>query len=336
LILYGAEATRKAQKEGEEAVAAWEQEKKDIAEGKIISPAPKSPKVKPTSKKKQIEGHKVLIQKKCLSNRNKPSNTIASSSESTLSLMIESRDNILYVNECSTQVPKVTGLISKYGKLPHNDKELVRVSKEKIIAWSERRLLASNSMSTFKPIGSSNICIPVDNFSSKIPHGCAMLVGLSSADFSWSIDDFFHSARHLLSKEPQAALSTLRREFGVDGYNALFRSVIQYPPCLIGRAGAKIEKASSSIGLGNVVIGGTIGGIDCHVGGIDGSCSEIAGCISFSLTENSFQFSSCNNDDIVTLNGKQIKSSMGTFLIQNEAVLSVGSRVFMFFVPASK
>ena len=41
LILYGEEATKKAQQEGEEAVAAYEQEKKDIAEGKIIAPPPK-------------------------------------------------------------------------------------------------------------------------------------------------------------------------------------------------------------------------------------------------------------------------------------------------------
>jgi hypothetical protein len=40
LILYGEEATEKAKKEGEEAVAAFEQEKKDIAAGKILAPTP--------------------------------------------------------------------------------------------------------------------------------------------------------------------------------------------------------------------------------------------------------------------------------------------------------
>eukprot|EP00978_Attheya_sp_CCMP212_P011899 scaffold29586_cov48-Attheya_sp.AAC.2 len=46
LILYGEEATRQAQKEGEDAAAAYEQEKKDIASGKIIIPPPKPAKQK--------------------------------------------------------------------------------------------------------------------------------------------------------------------------------------------------------------------------------------------------------------------------------------------------
>jgi len=49
LILYGEEATKQAQKEGEEAAAAYEQEKKDIAAGKIPEPIPK-PKKKSTRK----------------------------------------------------------------------------------------------------------------------------------------------------------------------------------------------------------------------------------------------------------------------------------------------
>ena len=47
LILYGEEATRQAQKEGEEAAAAYEQEKRDIADGKLPEPV-----LKPEKKKK--------------------------------------------------------------------------------------------------------------------------------------------------------------------------------------------------------------------------------------------------------------------------------------------
>jgi hypothetical protein len=59
LILYGEEATRKAQKEGEDAAAAYEQEKQDIADGKILPPQPqaeKKPKV--TKKGKAKKGNK--------------------------------------------------------------------------------------------------------------------------------------------------------------------------------------------------------------------------------------------------------------------------------------
>lgn len=49
LILYGEEATKLAQKEGEEAAAAYEQEKRDIAEGRI----PGLPAKTATDKKKK-------------------------------------------------------------------------------------------------------------------------------------------------------------------------------------------------------------------------------------------------------------------------------------------
>ena len=42
LILYGEEATKQAQKAGEEAAAAYDREKKDIAEGKIPEKKPKT------------------------------------------------------------------------------------------------------------------------------------------------------------------------------------------------------------------------------------------------------------------------------------------------------
>ena len=51
LILYGEEATKKAQREGEDAVTAYEQEKKDIAEGKIVAPTP-TKKKRPAPKSK--------------------------------------------------------------------------------------------------------------------------------------------------------------------------------------------------------------------------------------------------------------------------------------------
>jgi hypothetical protein len=51
LILYGEEATKQAQKEGEEAAAAYEREQQDIAAGKLPEPSPKKkPKKTPTKK----------------------------------------------------------------------------------------------------------------------------------------------------------------------------------------------------------------------------------------------------------------------------------------------
>ena len=56
LILYGEEATKQAQKEGEEAAAAYYQEKKDIAEGKIPAAPPKAEKKPKKLGKKDKEG----------------------------------------------------------------------------------------------------------------------------------------------------------------------------------------------------------------------------------------------------------------------------------------
>jgi hypothetical protein len=56
LILYGEEATKQAQKEGEEAAAAYEQEKRDIAEGKIPAAPPQPEKKKRKPAKKKTEG----------------------------------------------------------------------------------------------------------------------------------------------------------------------------------------------------------------------------------------------------------------------------------------
>lgn len=51
--MYGEEATRQAQKEGEEAAAAYEQEKRDIASGKIKIPEPSKPEKKKKVKKEK-------------------------------------------------------------------------------------------------------------------------------------------------------------------------------------------------------------------------------------------------------------------------------------------
>lgn len=74
LILYGEEATRKAQREGEEAAAAYEQEKKDIAEGKIPPPEAKQPKKKKKSgaPKKDVKAIQSKAKKKVTNKKEQP------------------------------------------------------------------------------------------------------------------------------------------------------------------------------------------------------------------------------------------------------------------------
>ena len=84
------------------------------------------------------------------------------------------------------------------------------------------------------------------------------------------------------------------------------------------------------------MLGGPVGKIDCTVGGPDGNCSPTAARIDYCPTsEVDHHFTVCNDDDIVTLNGLQIKASMGSFPLHNEDICSVGSRVFMFVHPTT-
>ncbi len=84
MILYGEEATRKAQREGEEAAAAYEQEKKDIAEGKIPPPTAKPPKKKkkPGASKKVVKSLQSKPKKKT-TNKKEPA-TLDTSVDATV------------------------------------------------------------------------------------------------------------------------------------------------------------------------------------------------------------------------------------------------------------
>ena len=47
-------------------------------------------------------------------------------------------------------------------------------------------------------------------------------------------------------------------------------------------------------------------------------------------SESKFRLSACNDDDVVTINGKRIIARMGHFPLKNRDVCSVGARVFVF------
>jgi len=339
LILYGEEATQKAQKEGEEAVAAWEQEKKDIAEGKIIAPPPKPEKRKrkPTPKSKFNGGTKLKVPKKKTNSSLKIVSQKQQTANSSNPILKNKKDDFSQSCLMTPSVHKNINLLSGKNVVNIDDNGLNQKASDKIVAAREIRMQGSSILSSLKSVGNNNICIPVHQHATKFPYGCLILVGLSADDFGFDVDNFFESARHMMPDEPLTSSNSLRNEYGSDGSNIAFRSVVHGAPCFIGRAGRDIEKAVSSIGFPTIEIGGSIGDIDCNIGGINGSCNEIAACISFSVSKESFQISACNNDDIVTLNGEQINSSMGCLPIRNEAICSVGCRVFMVVIPqASK
>ena len=158
-----------------------------------------------------------------------------------------------------------------------------------------------------------------------------MLVGLSARDFGWGMSDFivqFSDAEDLLDEESFVS------EYGPKGTNVQFRCALQGTVCIMGRHEDHVDKASQSLGIGQVILGEQAGKVDCTIGGPEGCCSPFAARIDYCpIMDADYHFAACNDDDVVTLNGVQIKASMGSFPLRHEDICSVGVRVFMFCLP---
>jgi hypothetical protein len=183
------------------------------------------------------------------------------------------------------------------------------------------------------------MCISVAGLpEASFPIGCAMLVGLCSDDCNWRPENFVDSIKSSIAIDEEFLLALIRSECSL---NTRFKTLMQGIPCFIGKASQALEQAAATLGLYGIDVGGTIGVVDCNIGGIGGSCNEIASCtcneiascISYCQRRKEFLFFSCTEDDIVTLNGMRVKSSMGPLTVENGDVFSVGSRVFMFILP---
>ena len=174
-------------------------------------------------------------------------------------------------------------------------------------------------------------CISIGGLpSAEVPAGCAALVGLTADQCGWDVVDFANSIEHLLKNEREMFLSAVAIEWS---NSSRFRSLMQRVPCFVGKAPAILEQAASTLGFYGREVGRTLGHVDCNIGGI-ASCSENACCISYSGSASSFMFKACGENDIVTLNGLQIKPSMRNFRIESGDICSVGARVFMFVLPS--
>lgn len=162
-----------------------------------------------------------------------------------------------------------------------------------------------------------------------------MLLGLSPASFGWDLQDFV--ARNTSEEDTMTAIQMLAVEYDEDGTNENFASIIQGTVCLIGNANKTTRRMYGSLLGGSIPIGGAVGKLDCHIGGVTGSCGESAAYIRYApTTESEFQFASVSDEDIVTLNGQRITPEMGCFPLLNEDICSVGARVFVFMLPNDK
>jgi hypothetical protein len=350
LILYGEEATRQAQKEGEEAAAAYEQEKRDIADGKIPEPPPKPDKKKKVPKKKEPKEKADTAGKKDkASDKNGPGSGGKAAPRKRKAKPKENNSNAPDSKKRAKADPKpprqvkeglnvvLAKAVSKTPILGPRDL-LVNLSDAELQALTAIRIQAVRKSSycldgddncPAPAIESVRCCLPILDSRGIRPVGAAMLMGIP-ASLSWSLQAFIH-ANGLESDESMTAIQMLAVEYDEGGVNEGFRSIMQGNVCIIGQANKRLLRHFRDLGGGSVPVGCSIGELDCHIGGVPGTCSSRAACIRY--TGNEFQLACLNDNDIVTLNGKRITSDMKGLTLLNNDICSVGPRVFVFILP---
>ena len=345
LILYGEEATRQAQKEGEEAAAAYEQEQRDIAAGKKIPEPPKPEKKKKTPGKKKEKKADTATGSAGGEKTEKPASRKRKASTSpsvekkekkprTMSKPGPKTEKEAMAPTLAKGVTKVPMLAPRDVFLPEKDDALIATAAESLKAARGDTSKCSSVDESLRP------CIPghlidIRRDKQQIDAcGGAMLQGLSPSAFGWDLQDFVESCRLSSEQDVMVALQLLAVEYDDDGANEKFRSLMQGSICTIGSASKTTQLMYQKLGLGTVPLGGFVGKLDCHVGGTPGSCSERAALIRYAPTETSqFQFSCLSDDDIVTLNGRRLLTSTGSYPLFHGDICSVGARVFVFILP---
>ena len=353
LILYGEEATKEAQREGEEAAAAFAQHEQDIAEGKIPPPSSSKP---PAKKKKRgapkknthkaDKGGKSLLNKPQEDSRadmvceaNGSDVSVAETSASAQSKKkkpMSLREWRKLKTECAMMLSSGTKGTSKATILATR-KDVAQMS-ERLLLQNISDYISGHLSSVSKSFLQSRQTISV-SFQQLPPPDVSstqfvppMLVGLRASDVAWEIETFIETCQDAsVAQDAVASYSKLFNEFGASGVNHSFHTFLLLPSCTFGRASKGSQNKLLSSCHVNDMLGIPAGSVDCNIGGPEYSCSEMAAEIQFLPSKYSnFQFMACNDDDIVTLNGQQMSASMGSFPLRDMDICSVGARVFCF------
>jgi hypothetical protein len=368
LLLYGEEATKLAQKEGEEAAAAYEQEKRDIAAGKLPEPIAKS------DKKKKVKAKETNADSGELdTSKRKPKLGKKGKGQSTHG-SLEKADDLVeadFVGSGETTGDEATAkkkgkrsiqednaankkarpgakgsniekealaliLAKGVSKVPMLAPriEFLNSSDSDLMGIVSRRLKLSRTLGDLSAAEEyARPCIPL-GATKRSCVGGAMLIGLSASAVDWDLQEFFEEQQLSSSEqESMAALQLLAVEYDEDGINEKFHCLIQGTLCMIGCAGKLTQEMYTTLGLGSVPLGGTVGNLDCHIGGVPGSCSEEAACIQYNSNDALFQLSCLSAEDVVTLNGQRVTPESGRVTLFHADICSVGARVFVFVLP---
>lgn len=302
LILYGEEATRKAQKEGEDAVAAFDKAGFD----------PKvAPKVRRASSKGAMTTSKLPppeINPKCLDSKE-------------LSRLVS--DTAFMLSSGNKGSSKLALVLSRRDVAEEDENGLRR-----IISSAPDTKLRSYSPSTAACASGrgERIAAPMSLGQSVqrfINSGnTAVLVGINPSDFNWKISDFIQSQN---LPHPDAYTRLLNEEFGPKGKNRCWCAAMISPSITIGRRSEKIRSCT----VPACELPFTFAVESCNIGG-NSLCGESAAAVQFNPTKfSNFQITA-KSDHVVTINGKRLVPKSGPIPLKHMDVCSVGSRVFAF------
>jgi len=302
LILYGEEATRKAQKEGEDAVAAFDKAGFD----------PKvAPKVRRASSKGAMTTSKLPppeINPKCVDSKE-------------LSRLVS--DTAFMLSSGNKGSSKLALVLSRRDVAEEDENGLRR-----IISSAPDTKLRSYSPSTAACASGrgERIAAPMSLGQSVqrfINSGnTAVLVGINPSDFNWKISDFIQSQN---LPHPDAYTRLLNEEFGPKGKNRCWCAAMISPSITIGRRSEKIRSCT----VPACELPFTFAVESCNIGG-NSFCGESAAAVQFNPTKfSNFQITA-KSDHVVTINGKRLVPKSGPIPLKHMDVCSVGSRVFAF------
>jgi hypothetical protein len=213
------------------------------------------------------------------------------------------------------------------------DDDLLNLVSQKIKSARENGYIGSARSSIAPAIESIRPCLPMKSKGESRHLGIAMLMGISATSCGWDLQGFVEDSLLDSEHDTMSALQLLAVEYDDDGVNEKFASIIQGTVCAIGCADSKTQQAYRDLGFGTVPLGGTVGRLDCHIGGVPGSCSEVSACIQYAPTADSeFQIACMAYEDVVTVNGKRVTRDDGAAPLRNGDICSVGARVFSFIV----
>lgn len=340
MILYGEEATKQAQKEGEEAAAAYEKEKRDIAAGIAPPPPPKpekkqkrKPGRKPGSKEDNSHpGDDSAKTEEPIAKRKRGPKEETGSEKKKPKAIID-KESLAPILAKSTGRATVLAPRHSYAEL--SDIELVDGVAKRLIAARQLSYALTEFLAPAPIPSEIRPCAPVSTLTTPFLGG-AMLLGLSPSLFGWYPETCLASRYFDSDDDAKKAESALTAQFGARGYNENFRTLVQGTITIIGCASYRTQRVYTSFNMGAPPIGGAVGAIDCHIGGSPKSCSEAAASIRHCPTPTgSFQFSALSDDDVVTMNGRRITPAMGSFPLFNEDICTVGPCVFVFLLPTN-